>query len=203
MLKSSRRLILMMGAAASLSAPALAQAQASDPAAIRVGAFYATLLETMKAGKSAGLAGRLQRLTPAVQQSFNLPIMAQFATGDAWTRMTPAERASVTAAFARYTVSSYAHNFDSFTGQKFVVDPAVQTRGPDKLVKTQIVSAGDSPVNLNYRMRQYGGAWKVIDIYYNNISQLTTQRSDFASTLKGGGASALVTKLDSLTMKLK
>jgi phospholipid transport system substrate-binding protein len=52
-------------------------------------------------------------------------------------------------------------------------------------------------------MAQDGGAWKVKDVYYNGgISQLATQRSDFASTLQSGGAKALVAKLDSLTDKL-
>jgi phospholipid transport system substrate-binding protein len=54
-----------------------------------------------------------------------------------------------------------------------------------------------------YRMRDTGSGWKVIDVYYNGgISQVATQRSDFASTLSSGGAKALVAKLDSLTDKL-
>ena len=56
---------------------------------------------------------------------------------------------------------------------------------------------------LAYRMRDNGSGWKVIDVYYNGaISQLTTQRSDFAATLSSGGAKALVAKLDAQTEKL-
>ena len=58
-------------------------------------------------------------------------------------------------------------------------------------------------MSLAYRMRQDGGSWKVIDVFYNStISQLTTQRSDFASTLSSGGAKALIAKLDAQTDKL-
>ena len=40
-----------------------------------------------------------------------------------------------------------------------------------------------------YRMRELGGSWKIIDVYYGAISQLTTRRSDFAATsLNAGGA---------------
>jgi phospholipid transport system substrate-binding protein len=43
----------------------------------------------------------------------------------------------------------------------------------------------------------------VIDVQYNGgISQIATQRSDFASSLSNGGAKALVAKLDSVTDKL-
>jgi phospholipid transport system substrate-binding protein len=58
-------------------------------------------------------------------------------------------------------------------------------------------------VTLAYRLRDTGNGWKVIDVYYNgSISQLTTQRSDFASTLTSGGAKALVAKLEAQTDKL-
>jgi phospholipid transport system substrate-binding protein len=52
-------------------------------------------------------------------------------------------------------------------------------------------------------MRDTGSGWRVIDVYYNGgISQVTTQRSDFAATLASGGAKALVAKLEAQTEKL-
>ena len=66
-----------------------------------------------------------------------------------------------------------------------------------------MTGGGGDDVTLNYRMRQAGDAWKVIDVYYNgSISQLTTQRSDFASSLASGGAKALIAKLDAQSEKL-
>ena len=42
-----------------------------------------------------------------------------------------------------------------------------------------------------------------MDVFYNGaISQLATQRADFASTLSAGGAPALVKKLDAKTEAL-
>ncbi len=80
------------------------------------------------------------------------------------------------------TVANYASNFDSFGGEKFIVDPAVQTRGTDKVVQSKLVT-GDQTIPFNYRMRQTGGSWKILDVYLNGtISQLATRRSDFAST---------------------
>jgi phospholipid transport system substrate-binding protein len=79
-----------------------------------------------------------------------------------------------------------------------VVEPNVETRGPDKLVRTRLTSPGASPVSLTYRMRQAGGGWKVIDVYYNGaVSSLMGQRSEYAATLRTGGAKALVQKLNS------
>ena len=106
-----------------------------------------------------------------------------------------AQHTELIGAFKRYTTANYAHNFDSYNGQKFVIDK-VETRGPDKLVRTQLIG-GKQTANLTYRMRQSGGTWKVIDVYYNNtVSSLLGQRSEYASTLKTGGATALVKKLN-------
>jgi phospholipid transport system substrate-binding protein len=95
------------------------------------------------------------------------------------------------------TASTYAHNFDGYDNQRFTIDPNVETRGPDKLVRSHLVSPKET-TNLTYRMRQSGGTWKVIDVYYNGaVSSLLGQRSEYAATLKTGGAAALVKKLNS------
>ncbi len=77
----------------------------------------------------------------------------------------------------------------------------VLTRGPDKVVKTEMT--GGERVTLSYRMRMSGGSWKIIDVFFNgSISQLTTQRSDFSATVASGGAKALVAKLNAQADKL-
>ncbi|MBV9510276.1 MAG: ABC transporter substrate-binding protein [Caulobacteraceae bacterium] len=176
-------------------------ARADDPAAGQVQKFDAALLETMKAG--LGAEGRAHRLTPTIEQTFDIPAMIRFAVGPAWTGMSEADHTALAAAFERYTAASYAHNFDSYSGQKFTVDPNVDSRGVDKLVKTQLASGDGAPVSIVYRMRDTSGPWKIIDVYYQGtISQLTTSRSDFAATVASGGAKALVAHLDAQTAKL-
>jgi phospholipid transport system substrate-binding protein len=194
-------------ALAALSAPAAssvsAPAAAADPAVVRIEAFDAVLLDTMKHGKSLGLDGRTAKLHPAVVQLFDVPMMAQFAAGPHWRTMTPAEQKSVIEALTRYTVRTYARNFDTYGGEVFRVDPHPAVHGPDKLVKSTVASPSSAPVNLGYRMRERDGQWKVIDVYYNAVSQVTAERADFASTLSSGGAAALVQKLDSQTKTVR
>jgi phospholipid transport system substrate-binding protein len=179
------------------AAPAVVQAQASDPAAAQISRFDDALIGVMKSGKQLGPQGRYDRLEPVIGSTFNLPEMTRFSVGPAWSTLSPAEQQALVKAFSRNTVASWAHNFDSYNGQRFTVGQ-VDTRGPDKLVRTQLLSPGSAPVNLVYRMRNDGGTWRVIDVYYNgSVSSLLGQRSEYATTLKGGGAPALVKKLDS------
>ena len=195
-------LTLFAIAAPAAMAPASASAQAGDPAAQTVQRFDDTLLATMKQGKALGFEGRYRRLDPAVRATFDLPIMIRFAVGTSWSTMSASDQAALLQAFTRFSTSTWAKNFDSYDGQRFQVG-AVDTRGPDKLVHTQLVSASGSPTDLTYRMRQAsGGQWKVIDVYFNgSISQLSQQHADFASTLSSGGAPALVRKIDDLSEK--
>ncbi|HXQ15566.1 MAG TPA: ABC transporter substrate-binding protein [Caulobacteraceae bacterium] len=195
---------LLAGAALGLAAPPLAPAAAAsaDPAAAQVDGFDSALLGAMKAGKAAGVQGRYRALAPAVSRAFDIPTMIRFAVGPTWSSLPAAQQQSLTDAFERLTVASYAHNFDSFSGERFEVDPNVVTRGPDKVVQSKIIPPGAAPVVIAYRMRQNGGAWKIIDVFYNgSISQLTTRRSDFSATLAHGGAPALIAHLNALADK--
>jgi phospholipid transport system substrate-binding protein len=71
------------------------------------------------------------------------------------------------------------------------------------VVTTHLLSPGQAPVTIAYRMRDTGGGWKIIDVFYNGaISQLTTRRSDFAAPLASGGAKGLVAHLNATADKL-
>jgi phospholipid transport system substrate-binding protein len=180
------------------TAPIVAHAQASDPAAQQIEAFDSALLSAMKQAKGLGAERRYQALEPAIERTFDLPTMTRFAVGQSWSSLTSGEQAGLVQAFRRMTVATYAHNFNSYSGERFALEN-VETRGPDKLVHTRLVSTGGgSPVTLVYRVRQSGGTWKAIDVYYNGaVSSLTGQRSEFASTLRSGGAAALIKTLNS------
>ena len=172
-------------------------ARAADPAAERIQTFYNSLTDTMKKGPQLGMQGRFQSLEPAVDATFDIPAMIQFIVGSAWSGMKEGDKTALTAAFRRMTVANYAANFERYDGEQFNVDPNVQQRGPDKIVQTTLVPKGDKPIPLIYRMREASGGWKVIDVFLNGyVSELATRRSDFASTLASGGATALVAKMN-------
>lgn len=184
------------------AAPAMVSAQAADPARAPIQALDDALISIMKTGQASGVRGRATSIGPVVDRSFDLPLMTRLSVGAAWTTIAPADQAALVVAFRRMTVSQYASNFNSFSGQSFKIDPKVDARGADRLVRTTLNDPKGSPVSISYRLRQSGGAWKIIDVFYrNSISQLATRRSDFATILATGGAKALVTHLNALSAK--
>ncbi len=175
----------------------------NDPAAARIETFDAALIDTLKSGPTLGVKGRYHKLAPVIEQMFDLPAMTRFAVGPAWATMSEPDHEALLVSFTRLSIAKYAHNFDRFDGERFTIDGNVQTRGGvDKIVQSRLIPGHGVPVDLIYRLRQSGGTWKIIDIYYDRISQLTTQRSDFTQSLASGGAKGLKTHLDALSDKL-
>jgi len=194
------KLSLALALALTLFAPA-AQADAADPATPAVQTFYAALLDGMKGGKTLGNQGRYDKLKPVIEQTFDLGTMIKYAVGPTWTTASADDQKALSDAFARMTIAQYAGNFSNFDGEKFVVEPKADIRGTDHYVKTSLV-AKDQTVQFIYRMRQFGNDWKIIDILLEgSISQLSVYRSDFAATLKTGGAASLVKKINTLADK--
>lgn len=185
---------LLIGAAGT-SIPA--QAQGGDPAAASVQNFYDTLTASMKAGGNA--KSRYEKLRPAVEQDFDLPAMTALSVGPTWSSISAADQKTLIDAFERMTIANYARNFDSYSGEKFTVDPAVQQRGADKFVKSTLKPGSGDAIAFNYRVHQAGSNWKIVDVYLaGNISQLAQKRADFASTLSASGPQGLAKKLNAL-----
>lgn len=183
------------------AAPVAAADAPTDPAAKKIQAFYDVLVDSMKGGAKLGVQGRYNKLKPAVEATFNLPAMTQYAVGPDWTKFSDADHKALIEAFERMTVSNYAKNFDSYNGQKFVVLPTVVDRAPDKVVQTELRPAKGDPVKFNYRMRDAGGGdWKVIDVFLAGFtSQLALRRSEFSDTVTTQGAAGLIKKMNQVT----
>ena len=190
---------LMLAAAPVLTAFPIsaAQAQAADPSVAQVQGFYDVLTASMKAGGTA--KSRYDKLKPAVGKAFDLPAMTATAIGPTWAGLSDADKKALIDAFSRMTIANYAKSFDSYGGEKFIVDPASVTRGSDHFVKSTMKSANDT-IAFNYRLHQVGSDWKVTDVYLaGNISQMAQKRSDFAATLASGGPQALAKRINALT----
>src|ERR1700677_972262 len=173
----------------------------SDPAASQVETLTASLLQSMQAGSAEPMTERYRRLEPVINQVIGLALMARLAVGPRGTTFSPEQKDAVIAAFSRFTIANYAHNFRDFSGEKFEIDDVVG-RGEDKIVRTRIIPAHDTPVSLLYRMRDVDGVWKGIDVFSDGISELTLRRDDFVAALASGGAPALIAHLNKVSDEL-
>jgi phospholipid transport system substrate-binding protein len=170
-------------------------AAAVDPAARRIESYYASLLPVVKAAQGLGVAERARRISPAVLSAFDVGTMTRLAVGPAWSGFSGSQRSEATDAFAKFIVADYASQLGDYSGESYQVDPVVEIRGGDRVVKTQLGST-----TINYLVR---GA-RIVDIYANGtVSELATRRAEFSSILaSSGGAEGLTKELRQRTAQL-
>lgn len=171
-------------------------ADAGDPTT-PIHQLNAALLAAMKAGRNTPFSQRFTMLSAAVEQAFDLNAVLRAAIGLIWISLPADQQAALASAFRQYTVSNYTANFDTYTGQNFRVLPGTRTLpNGDVIVPTGITRPNNTPVEIDYLMRQTGGAWKAVDVLSDGtISQVAVQRSDFRGLLTSGGAAALRAEL--------
>jgi phospholipid transport system substrate-binding protein len=170
-------------------------AQSVDPAARRIESYYATLLPAVNAARGLGVAERARRISSAVLAAFDIGTMTRLAVGPAWSRFSGSERSQTVEAFGKFIVADYASRLGDYSGEGYKVDPTVEVRGGDQIVKTQLGST-----TINYLVR----GPRIVDIYANGtVSELATRRAEFSSILaSNGGAEGLITELRQRTRQL-
>jgi len=203
-----RRGLLGIAAAALVAAgsrgSADAQTASSAGSIAPIQRLNAALLSTMRSGPGMSFGQRLATLAPVIDQTFDLDAILAASVGLRWPELPTDQKAQVAATFRRYTVASYASNFDSYNGQTFQVSPDVRAVGNgDVVVQSKLVARDGTSTPLDYVMRDGPSGWKVVDVMAGGtISRVAVQRSDFRTLLTRGGVPALTVALQSKVANL-
>jgi len=190
------------GAALCLAGSARAEAvappvpPASAPVRV-VDQLHAALLGVMRDAEKLGYEGRVGRLAPVLKETYDTPFMAEKSVGRHWKQASPAEQAEFVATFSRFMISNYAGRFDGYSGQSFRTVGEEPSAQGTVLVRTRLVEPQGEGVELDYRLRQTNGSWKIVDVYLNGtVSELALRRSEYVSLIKRDGWQALIAALD-------
>ena len=144
-----------------------------------------------------GYQGRYDRLAPVLKETYDTPFMAEKSVGRHWKQATPADQAKLVDTFSRFMVANYAGRFDGYSGESFEIVGEEPSAQETVLVRTRLVQPQGEVVQLNYRLREANGSWKIIDVYLNGtVSELALRRSEYASLIKREGWSAVIAALD-------
>ena len=190
-----RRCVIGMALLLSFAMPAVAEA--ASPRVV-VEKFYSSLLGAMQEADKLGFDGRVQRLTPAIQETFDTPAMARTAVGPRWNAMTEGQREQVVEAFSRFVVATFANRFDGYANEKFVVKGIIPTSDNNAMVvQSQMLRSEGDPVTLNFVLRQAeGDAWRISDILFGAVSELANRRAEFTSVIRRDGVDGLISELN-------
>jgi len=177
------------------------RAQTPSAAVAKIQNYYQQLMPTIQQAARLSVRERDKRFSPVFAAVFDIPTMTRLAVGPTWKNFTPEQQAAARDAFARFIVAEYASQIKDYSGESFVVDPETtpESRGGGEIVKTKLLQPGGRVVNINYLVRRE----RVVDIYLNGtISDLAMRRDEFSSVIAGGGADALIKRLQERTENL-
>ena len=183
--------------------PVSMAAEAPKPGS-SIDTLHEALLDVMRNAVELRYDGRTKKLTPVIPEHFDIAFMAQKAVGRrSWKAASEEDQKRYIDAFTRFMVANYAGRFDGYSGQSFETLSEEPARSETMLVKTHLVDPGNENIELNYRMRQVGDGWKIIDVYMDGtVSELALRRSEFASVVKRDGMDGLIQALDKKIAKL-
>lgn len=133
-----------------------------------------------------------------LNDSFDMNTIARFSLGTYWRTATPAQQQEYLKLFNNMIVKVYSKRFSDYKGQKFEVRSARAAEGKDSVVTSFIVPSDGPQVQVDWRVRNKGGSYKVVDIIVEGVSMSQTQRADFSSVIQRGGG-----KIDALLQHLR
>lgn len=184
------------------ASPGVAAPGARSPQAV-VDGLHAVLLDVMRNAKTLGYEGRAAKLAPAIPEYYDVAFMAEKSVGRHWKTADPGERERFLETFLRFMVANYAGQFDGFSGQSFETLGQEPARMDTVLVKSRLVNPAEEDVDLNYRMHEVDGDWKIIDVYLDGtVSELALRRSEFSGIVKREDFDGLIAAIDERIEKL-
>ncbi len=122
-----------------------------------------------------------------LNESFDMSTIGRFSLGNYWRTATPAQQQEYLKLFNEMIIKVYSQRFSDYKGQKFQVNTARKESDKDTVVTSFIVPADGPQVQVDWRVRNKNGSYKVVDIVVEGVSMSVTQRSDFASVIQRGG----------------
>jgi len=118
-----------------------------------------------------------------------------------WSQLSEAQQKQFMEEFRQNLSATYGRNVESYKNEKVrIIEDHAEPRG-DWTVRTKIVRNGSDDINVDYRLRQINGTWKIIDIIIENVSLVANFRSQFQEIMSEGGPERLLQVLHEKNQK--
>ncbi|MGJ0482971.1 MAG: MlaC/ttg2D family ABC transporter substrate-binding protein [Methylomicrobium sp.] len=132
-----------------------------------------------------------------IQPYADFDLIAPLVLGKHWKTAAPDERERFKNEFRTLLVRSYSRAFVEYNNWTLRFQPSEAGSDAKKvIVKSEVLQPGLKPVQVNYRMFQGKGGWKVYDIIIEGVSLVTNYRSSFSEDIqKKGSLAALIDSL--------
>lgn len=144
---------------------------------------------------------RHQQLEKVIGNRIAYDEMAKRSLGPQWAQLNEEERQEFVRLYAQLLRDTYSSRFDRYSDEK--VEFLQETlQGDYAEVRTRLTSSKFT-LDVDYRMLQRAGDWRVYDIVVDGISLVHSYREQFTKIIRTYSYEELVTKLREKTGEIK
>ncbi|MEO8057715.1 MAG: ABC transporter substrate-binding protein [Burkholderiales bacterium] len=177
---------------------AFAQAQTAKAPDALIKEVSTEVLDSVRDDKSIK-DGDVQKVIALVDAKVlphvNFQRMTASAVGRYWRQATPEQQKKLQDEFKVLLVRTYAGALAQVRDQTVQLKPMRSSPGDKEVVvKTEIRGRGD-PIQLDYRLEQVAGVWKIYDVNVLGIWLVENYRNTFSQEIGANGIDGLIAKL--------
>ncbi len=152
------------------------------------------VIELLKSGEfQTDSDAKKAELRKIINPRFSYKQMSMRSLAKHWNGKSDDEKREFVSLFSQLLENSYASKLESYSNEKINYGEEI-IKGKYAMVKTEIVRS-DGVINVDYKLIQEQGDWKVYDFVIEGVSMIKNYRSQFNRIIKKDSYDALKQKL--------
>ena len=164
--------------------------------------LHEVLLTAMKSDKSLGYAGRMNIIRNVVSKSFNFPLISKVVLGEKWGVLSHEDKQEFVRVMRTLSISTYAHHFSNYSGQKFVIVER-KSRNNSLSLSASLLSDNGDRTSLKYLLRKNSEGWLIVNVISEGVSDLALKKAEYSYIMEKDGIKSLLRQLTTKIEALK
>jgi phospholipid transport system substrate-binding protein len=127
----------------------------------------------------------------------NFMRMTQSAVGRHWSKATPEQQTALAKEFKGLLTNTYSGAFSTYRPDTVIEYKPLrmQPGDPEVVVRSMVKPGKGEPIQLDYYVERFDGAWKVVDINVFGARLVETYKNQFNAEISSNGIDGLIKTL--------
>jgi phospholipid transport system substrate-binding protein len=148
--------------------------------------LHAALVTIADPERALDFGARFVELLPIVETTHDLRYIAELTIRRQWRDLDEAARTAFAVAFGNLSVATYVARFENIGPETFTVTGAEALDDGRVRVYTEIPRVDQKPVTLEYVLQNRDGAWRIVNILADGVSDLALKRAEYQRLIRDG-----------------
>lgn len=134
---------------------------------------------------SASTNQALQQFQGILSRYGDIPTVARAVLGQPWNSASSAQQQAFVAAFLGYISRKYGREFREYRGSTMRITGAQDQGNAGIIVRSVVETPGIAPFTVDWQVSARSGSPKLVNMFIEGISMLSTERSEVRAILEG------------------